>query len=68
MNEFTDAEMTVEYAVQYRTYLGGKFERTIPYDSKVKAEKQVEQFNRGKPKTQHARVAHRLVTPWKAAS
>lgn len=64
----SEEDMEVEYAVQYRTYLGGKFERTVPYDSKVKALKQVEQFNRGKPKSQHARAAERYVTKWHAVT
>lgn len=58
--------METEYAVQYRAYLGGKFERTVPYDDLGKASAQVEKFNTGKPKDQHARVAMRYVTKWKA--
>lgn len=59
-------ELTPEYAVQYRTYIGGKFERTVPYDSLDKATAQVEKFNKGKPYNQHARVAMREVTKWRA--
>lgn len=57
--------MHIEWAVQYRTYIGGKFERTVPYDSEVKARQQVESFNRGKPRSQHARVACREVSKWR---
>ena len=60
-------EMATEYAVQYRTYIGGKFERTIPYETKGKAQEQVEKFNKGKDKSLHARVATRQVTKWVAA-
>lgn len=58
---------TVEWAVQYRAYIGGKFERTVPYDSEIKARAQVESFNKKRPKNEQARVASRYVTPWKAS-
>lgn len=57
----------VEWAVQYRTYIGGKYERTVPHESKAKAEAQVARFNAGKPKDQHARLAFRYVTKWTPA-
>lgn len=60
-------ETSVEWAVQYRAYIGGRFERTVPYDSADKARAQVATFNQGKPRDQHARVASRYVTRWKAA-
>lgn len=64
----TEGESTsIEWAVQYRTYIGGKFERTVPYDSEEKARQQVEKFNKGKPHNQHCRVAQRDVTKWRPA-
>lgn len=56
----------IEWAVQYRTYIDGKFERTVVYDSEDKARTQVEKFNKGKPRGEHARVAKRYVTKWSA--
>lgn len=61
------AEVTEEeWAVQYRTYIGGKFERTVPYDTELRARTQVEKFNKGKPYNQQARLAHRYATKWRA--
>jgi hypothetical protein len=58
------SETNIEWAVQYRTYIGGQFARTVPYDDEGKARAQVEKFNKGKPEDQHARVAYRYVTNW----
>lgn len=59
-------EMDVEWAVQYRSYIDGKFDRTVPYEEEGKARTQVEKFNTGKPRGEQARLASRYVTKWKA--
>lgn len=59
-------EMRVEWAVQYRTYLGGKFERTVLYESEAKARAQAEKFNAKAVKGADCRVASRRVTKWQA--
>jgi hypothetical protein len=66
--------MVTEYAVQYRSYEGGKFDRTVPINSrtgfpytKEQAEEQVEKFNKGKEAITPARVATREATPWRPA-
>lgn len=59
--------------MQYRSYLGGRFDRTIYINGKTnrpytreQAEKRVEEWNKGKEPAAHARVAHRYATPWRS--
>lgn len=54
-----------DWAVQYRTYLGGKFERTIAHESEASARAQVERFNQGKEPNAQARLAHHEAGKWK---
>lgn len=66
-------EFTVtEYAVQYRSYIGKAFDRTIPVNTRTgfpyteeQANEQVEKYNKGKEPGAHARVATREATPWR---
>lgn len=63
MNEETE----VEWAVQYRSYLNGKFDRTVVYPSEAKAKEQVKKFNaRAKPGAD-CRAAYHYVTKWRPA-
>lgn len=70
----TDKDMTVtEYAVQYRTYLGKAFDRTIPVNTRTgfpyteeQAKEQMEAYNkRQKDPGAHCRVATREAQPWR---
>lgn len=62
------AEVTEEeWAVQYRSYLGGRFDRTVIQDSEARARAQVERFNTKAKKGADCRLAHRYVTPWRPA-
>lgn len=58
------AETHIEWAVQYRAYLNGRFERTVPYEDEGKARRQVEQFNAKAAKGADCRLASRRVTKW----
>lgn len=68
----SDEYSVTEFAVQYRSYIGGKFDRTVAINTRTgfpytreQAEEQVERFNKGKEPGATCRVGTREATPWK---